>query len=143
MYGEGDSFGEKAHVVPSLVKQFVDNKSSITIYNGDCSREFMHAEDGARGMMEAMENGIGGEVYNLGTDGDTQATIKELACIISLLAESDVHMEFIDDNIAGDKHRHTDCTKATRDFGWTHRIDLVEGLYRTIEYYRSHVSCQK
>jgi nucleoside-diphosphate-sugar epimerase len=143
MYGEGDNFGERSHVIPALIKKFVGGESPITIYNGDCSREFMHVEDGARAMVEAIQNGISGEIYNLGTDGDTQVSIKELACIISLLTDSDAHMEFVNDGIAGDEHRHTDCSKAKRDFGWTHRIDLIDGLYRTIEHYRSKVSCQK
>lgn len=140
MYGEGDNFSAGSHVIPSLIKKFVGHREdAVIIYNGDASREFMHAEDGARGMMEAIESGAGGEAYNIGTHGDTQVSISALARIIRHLSKSHAEIILTNDNIAGDKHRRTDCSKAQRDFGWTHRIDLQTGLGRTIEHYRSQV----
>ena len=143
MYGEGDNFGEGSHVIPALIRQFVESGDSITVYNGNCSREFMHAEDGARGMIEAMRDGGCEEVYNLGTDGETKITISALAIMIRTLAYSTANIEFVDDDIEGDQNRYTDCAKARQHFVWFHRVGLIEGLGRTVEYYRSKVSCQK
>jgi nucleoside-diphosphate-sugar epimerase len=143
MYGEGDNFGKGSHVIPALIRQFVESDDPITVYNGNCSREFMHAEDGARGMIQAIQDGGCEEVYNLGTDGETQVTIGALAVLIKTLAGSNAHIEFIDDGIAGDQDRRTDCSKARHHFAWFHYVDLTNGLVRTIEHYCNQVSCQK
>ena len=140
MYGEGDNFGAGSHVIPSLIKKFVGHREdSVVVYNGDNSREFMHAEDGARGMIEAMQKGQRGETYNLGTSGETQVSISALARIIRHLSGSQSEIILANDGVAGDEHRYTDCCKAQRDFGWAHSINLQTGLGRTIEHYRSQV----
>lgn len=143
MYGEGDNFGPRGHVIPALIKRFVDGEDPVFVYNGDHSREFLHAEDGARGAIEAMRDGKGGEVYNIGTDGETKITMEALATMIGTLSRSTATIATVTDDVGGDKSRSTDCSKARRDFVWFHRIGLLEGIERTIEYYRMHVTCKE
>jgi len=140
MYGERDYFDENTHVIPALIKRFVDGDSPVIVYGGKQQREFLHAEDGARGMLEAMKDGKNGGVYNLGTDGATRISIEALARMIDLLSEAEATIEFVSDVEIGGHDRYTDCTQARMDFVWYHRIELLEGLARTIEYYRCQVT---
>jgi len=134
MYGVRDYFDERAHVIPALIKKFV-TQDRPTVYGGSQTREFLYADDGARGMMAVAERGASGEVYNLGTSGDTQVTIRRLAEMICTLTGDKANPVFNPDAETGDVGRCTDSSKA-RALGWHHRISLEEGLGQVVEWYR-------
>jgi GDP-L-fucose synthase len=139
MYGENDNFGTKVHVIPSLIKQFLDpSVEHILLFaSGLQTREFLHAEDAAKGIMAAVEKGEHGKAYNLGTDGKTNVTILRLAEMIrSILG---VEKEIIPDPSREplDWSRIVIADKAYYDLGWYYRIGLDEGLQRTIDWFNT------
>lgn len=138
MYGIRDYFDERAHVIPALIKKFL-TQDKPTVYGGEQTREFLYADDGARGMMAVAENGETGEAYNLGTSGDTQVTIERLAEMIYALTDSTANITFDHDAETGDAGRCTDSSKA-QALGWKHRVSLEEGLGQVIEWYRKEIS---
>jgi GDP-L-fucose synthase len=134
MYGIRDYFDQRAHVIPALIKKFL-TQDKPTVYGGNQTREFLYADDGARGMMTVAEHGICGEAYNLGTSGETQVTIGRLAEMIYVLTGSGADVVFDHEAETGDAGRCTDSSKA-QALGWRHRVSLEEGLGRVIEWYR-------
>lgn len=140
MYGIRDYFDERAHVIPALIKKFMTQDKPV-VFGGSQTREFLYADDGARGMMVAAEHGISGEVYNLGTSGDTQITIGELAELIYALTDSDADVTIDHNAETGDAARCTDSSKA-RALGWKHQVSLEEGLKNVIEWYRKESQCK-
>jgi GDP-L-fucose synthase len=135
MYGIRDYFDERAHVIPALIKKFL-TQDEVVVYGGSQTREFLYADDGARGMMAVAEHGSLGEIYNLGTSGETQITIGQLAEMIYALTESDANVTIDHNAKTGDIGRSTDSSKA-RVLGWEHQIGLEEGLRRVINWYQS------
>lgn len=83
LYGKNDHFDlEKAHVLSSLVKRFVDavdeGRSEIKLWGtGKAKREFMNVDDFAKAVILLMEKRDDPEIINVGTGSDI--TIKELA----------------------------------------------------------------
>jgi GDP-L-fucose synthase len=134
MYGIRDYFDERAHVIPALIKKFLTQDRPV-VYGGSQTREFLYADDGARGMMAAAEHGVSGEAYNLGTSGATQITIARLAELIYTLAGSTADVTIDHNAETGDAARCTDSSKA-QALGWRHKVSLEEGLGWVIEWYR-------
>jgi nucleoside-diphosphate-sugar epimerase len=142
MYGENDHFGERVHVVPGLIKQFLDpDVPEIVLFShGRQTREFLHAEDGARGMLAAAERGRHGEVYNLGTDGETNVSILALAEKIRAILGTEKPIRSDPSREPLDMDRIVIAEKAHRHLNWRYQIGLDEGLRRTIEWFTTSKS---
>ena len=75
VYGEYDNFDpESSMVVPSLIRKAYENDVLSVWGDGSAVRDFIYAEDVARGMLHMVENQIT-EPVNLGSG--TGITIKE------------------------------------------------------------------
>jgi len=135
IYGPRDYFDDSAHVIPALIRKFTDGRDVVKVFGGEQMREFIYVEDIARGMMAVAEHGACGEAYNLGTHSETQISIRLLAVLISKLMDFKGSIEFDDDAPTGDFARSTDSSKAHK-LGWRHEVDLVEGLRRTVKWWK-------
>jgi nucleoside-diphosphate-sugar epimerase len=133
VYGIRDYFDDKPHVIPALIKKITDGRPAAEVFGGGQTREFIFADDVARGMMVLAEKGERGEAYNLGTNRETQVTIAELAELIKAISGNDTHLKFIEGE-TGDKGRSTNSSKA-HALGWRHQVGLEEGLQRVITWY--------
>ncbi len=58
IYGEYDEFGEESTVIASLVKKGYNDKLLSVWGDGTPIRDFIHAEDVARGILMSYENKI-------------------------------------------------------------------------------------
>lgn len=134
-YGINDYFDDKAHVIPAIIKKFESGDCPVLVYGGTQKREFIYADDVARGMMIVAEKGASGEAYNLGTGGETQVTIRELAGMIGAAMDSTSRIAFVPDAPTGDVSRSTNVDKV-RALGWQHEVGLEEGLSRVVEWRR-------
>ena len=86
MYGPGDNFNpHSSHVIPALIKKFVDAKndhrSSVIVWGtGKATREFLYVEDAASGIIQATERYNGRTPVNLGSN--QEISINHLANMI-------------------------------------------------------------
>lgn len=138
-YGIRDYFDERAHVIPALIKKFL-TQDKATVYGGGQTREFIYADDVARGMMVVAEKGERGEAYNLGTSGITQIEIRTLAELLYVMTNSKADVTLDSNTETGDAGRSTDSSKAEA-LGWKYQVGLEEGLGRVIEWYRKEQRC--
>ena len=76
IYGEYDNFGEESTVIASLVKKGYNDKLLSVWGDGTPIRDFIHAEDVARGILMSYENKIT-EPINLGSGDGVR--IKDIA----------------------------------------------------------------
>lgn len=134
VYGKYDSFlDETTMVIPSLIKRAINGESPLTAWgDGSPIRDFIHAEDVARGMMMVVENGITKPV-NLGCGAGV--SIKELAETIAKIVGTTV--EWQTDKPNGDAKRILDIARATA-IGWRPEISLYDGLKDLIEWYKEN-----
>ena len=135
LFGPRDYFDETAHVIPALIRKFTDGRKMVDVFGRDQRREFLYVEDVVRGMLAVAEHGKRGEAYNLGTGGDTQVSIEELAMTIHGLTESEAGITWEMGRPTGDRNRSTDVKKA-HALGWEHQVGLKEGLVRTIGWWK-------
>jgi NAD dependent epimerase/dehydratase len=101
------------------------------------TRDFLYVEDTAAGIVACAEaDGVEGEVVNLGTG--SEITIGELAERILRLAGRDVPVSLDEQRLRPPdsevERLVADVAKARRLLDWEPRVDLDEGLRRTIEW---------
>lgn len=133
IYGPGDWYDERAHIIPKLIKGY--DKGTAKIFDGGKSiREFLYVEDAAGGMLHALEYGGDKESYNLGGCGISLA-MADLHNIIQDIMKVD----YIAPNVPttfdqGDNVRFSDNLKM-KQLGWNATTRLHDGLKKTIEAY--------
>jgi GDP-L-fucose synthase len=141
LYGPEDNFDPNtSHVIPALIKKFVDAEGAgaaeVEVWGtGAATREFLYVEDAAEGVVLAAEKYDGREPVNLGSG--MEISIRELAELIK--RETGYKGELVWDTSKpdGQPRRALDVTRAEELFGFRARVDFVGGLRRTISWYRS------
>lgn len=104
--------------------------------DGSQTRSFCYVDDLIEGMLKAMFTGeTKGEVFNLGNPGEF--TVRQLAEKVKEITGSASEIVFSGEFRENDPmRRRPDITKAKTVLGWEPKVDLEEGLAKTIEYYK-------
>ncbi|MCP9493214.1 MAG: GDP-L-fucose synthase [Pyrinomonadaceae bacterium MAG19_C2-C3] len=141
LYGEEDNFNpETSHVIPALIKKCVEAVANDASYievwgTGRATREFLHVDDAARGIVLATEKYDGSEPVNLGANHEI--SIRELVGIIAREANFTGEIRWDATKPDGQPRRALDTTRARELFGFTAEVDLIEGLRKTINWYKA------
>ena len=131
IYGEYDEFGEESTVIASLVKKGYHDDLLSVWGDGTPIRDFIHAEDVARGILMSYENQIT-EPINLGSGDGVR--IKDIASIVATHYGKEIEYDITKPN--GDNKRLMDMTRAN-SYGFYPEVDLETGIKRVIKYYES------
>jgi nucleoside-diphosphate-sugar epimerase len=127
---------QDGRVVSNFIVQAL-KQEPITIYgNGVQTRSFCYVDDLVRGLwLLATKKIPAGSVINLGNPNEK--TIRDIALLIKELTSSP--SSIVDHPIEADdpQKRKPDITKAFSDLGWQPEIHLVNGLQKTIEYFKT------
>jgi GDP-L-fucose synthase len=141
LYGPKDNFDPNtSHVIPALIKKFVDaegrGEEEVGVWGtGAATREFLYVDDAAEGIVLASERYDGREPVNLGSG--MEISIRELAELIKVETGYKGRLVWDTSKPDGQPRRALDVTRAEELFGFRARVDFREGLRRTIEWYRS------
>ena len=139
LYGPRDHFDpENSHVVPAMIRKFVEAKQSgtdtVVLWgDGTASREFLYAEDAAEGIVRATEAYDSPEPVNLGTGVET--SIRQLAEMIAGIVGFGGGILWDSNRPNGQPRRCLDVSRAEREFGFRAKTPVEEGLRRTIHWY--------
>lgn len=136
-----NTYGPNMHqqdgrVVSNFIVQALKN-NDITIYgSGEQTRSFQYVDDLLDGMMKMMETGpdFTGPV-NIGNPNEF--TIRELAEKILKLTGSKSKLIFKPLPSDDPAQRQPDITLAKEKLRWSPKIELDEGLIKTIDYFKS------
>lgn len=130
------------NVTPTFVWRALQGEALPLDNGGNASRDFIFVEDMARGLMACALKGKAGQVYNLATGQET--TILELAKAINEYTGNQTLLDLRparDWDRSGKRFASTD--KATRELGFTAKVDIQEGLRRTVEWTRANTGMIK
>lgn len=139
LYGPEDNFDpEHSHVIPALIRKFVEAKESgapfVTLWgDGTPTREFLYVEDAARGIVLACEKFNSSEPVNLGSA--EEFSIGELAKIIKRKVGYAGEIQWDTSRPNGQERRKLDVSRAIERFGFRSEIGFEEGLRRTIDWW--------
>jgi GDP-L-fucose synthase len=140
LYGPRDNFHPtNAHVIPDLIRKMIESPDAITLWgDGSPSREFLYVDDCVEGLLLAAERYDGAEPVNLGTGVET--SVREAAEIVADAVGFEGAIRWDTSMPNGQPRRSLDSTRAADLFGFTASVPLVEGIRRTVEWYRHAAS---
>jgi GDP-L-fucose synthase len=143
LYGPGDNFDpESSHVIPALIKRFIDAKNQglkeVVIWGtGKPTREFLYVEDAAKGLILATQKYNKSEPVNLGAG--FEISIKDLANLIKDLAGFKGKLTWDKTKPDGQPRRKLDTSKAKKEFGFEATTNFEEGLRKVITWYEKQL----
>jgi len=143
LYGPHDNFFPQysSHVIPAVIKKCFDAKKnkrkSITVWGtGKPTREFLYVDDAARGIILASEKYNKSDPVNIGAG--FEVSIKDLVSKIVKLTGFKGKVVWNAAKPDGQPRRCLDISLAKKEFNFSARVGLDEGLKDTIEWYSQH-----
>ena len=130
---------DDGRVVSNFVVQALKNQN-ITIYgDGTQTRSFCYIDDLIGGMIQVMESDIN-FISPVNIGNPTEISVKYLAEIIIELTQSKSNLVYhslpIDDPIK----RKPDIELIKNLIGWYPKVDLYDGLKRTIDFFKVKIN---
>ncbi len=129
---------DDGRAVPNFLLQAIKQKP-LTIYGeGNQTRSFCYVDDLVDGIIRLLNSEIH-EPVNIGNP--QEITINELANIINKIFANSSGVVYLKDKVAGKDpdRRQPDITRAKELLGWHPTIDLLEGLDKTIPYFKQKI----
>lgn len=136
-YGPGEMHKPETHAIPNLIKAALEKRPIPLYWKGEQVRDFIYIDDLAIAhILPLSEKGL--HIYNIGTQTGSKVidVVKKIFNILGYEVP-------IDDKGArkGDVPiLVASAQKIKNELGWKAQVDLEEGLSKTIDFYRSHLS---
>jgi len=140
LYGPGDNFDpETSHVIPALIRKCLDAVERrapeiICWGDGTPTREFLHVEDCAEGILLATEHYDKADPVNVGAG--FEISINNLISVIVGLIGFQGNILWDTNKPNGQPRRCLNTGRAEKEFGFRAVKDFREGLKETIDWYR-------
>ena len=126
-----------SRIIPNTIRSIFNNKSPL-IWTGaeNFIREFLYVEDAANAYLSIAENIniTKGNAYNIGSG--EKITIGELVNKILNKMVTNVKIEYRNRTFPEIDNQYLDSSKIKEDIGWEAKININEGLDKTIESYK-------
>jgi len=139
LYGIGDSFTpDKSHVIPALIKKFVDAKSQnapevIVWGSGRATRDFLYVDDAVDGLLACGEKMDKPDPINIASG--EQTSILYLVREIQKLVGYEGEVVFDTSKPEGQPKRCWQIWKAKHYLDWKPKTKIEDGLAKTVEWY--------
>ena len=128
-------FSEK--FIPVTITRALDDEPIPVYGNGQNMRDWIFVEDHCNGLLQILERGTPGEIYNLG-GGKPRRNIEVVKQILEILEKPESLIEFVEDRPGHDYRYAMNFHKVTRELGWTPATPFEEGLHATVHWYEDH-----
>jgi nucleoside-diphosphate-sugar epimerase len=141
-YGPGLKITD-GRLVPDLARNVLAGADLVLHSDGSPTRTFCYVADAVVGFFKVLVRGRSGEAYNIGADAP-EITVRQLADRVAaagkdlfgytgrVLSQPSADPRYLTDN---PRRRCPDTRKAREELGFEPRIDLDEGLRRSLVWY--------
>jgi dTDP-glucose 4,6-dehydratase len=130
-------FPEKA--IPLFLTNALEGRELPVYGDGQHVREWLFVEDHCEGLLRVLRGGRVGEVYNIG--GGQECTNAELArLIVHAAGAPETLIRLVKDRPGHDRRYALSSDKMAAELGWKPTASLVDGITRTVAWYRVHES---
>ncbi len=136
VYGPRQSIKPLSYVVPSFIYNAL-HEEQLKIYgSGEQTRDYTYISDAIEGTYLVAESGKGQATpYNISTNIET--SIMDLAKLVCKTVGNECKISNFEKRNFDISRRCGDFSKAQKEVGYLPKIELKEGLRRTVEYYRN------
>ncbi len=142
-------FPEK--LIPLIILNALEGKPLPIYGKGDNVRDWLYVEDHARALCLVLEQGVIGEVYNIGGHNEVKnIDIVNTVCELldELVPDSNYKphtslITYVQDRPGHDKRYAIDAGKIERELGWVPDESYVTGIRKTVQWYLDNAQwCQ-
>jgi len=141
IYGPGDL--NWSRLIPGTIRAALMGQNPVIRSDGTPERDYLYLSDAVEGYLKAAEHlpEQTGAAFNVGTGRGISVNV----LVEEILAA--VGTAGLKPRILGEARGEIDrqflaSDKANRTLGWTPRIDLIEGLALTVEWYRNYLAAK-
>ena len=134
VYGPRMRSGPYAGVIYKFIVSLLKEEPPIIYGDGNQTRDFVYVEDVAEANIKALESSYVGAI-NIGTG--KEVTINDLFKMISKLINSNAKPLKAHPRPGDIRRSRADIRLARERLGWTPRTELIDGLNKTINYYKA------
>jgi dTDP-glucose 4,6-dehydratase len=122
--------------VPAFMSQVLHNEDVTVFGDGSQTRSFTYITDLVDGIIRLM---LSSENDPINIGNPVEMTIKQIAETIIRMTGSKSRIVYKPLPVDDPKQRRPDITRARTLLGWEPKVQLEEGLVKTIEYFRTKV----
>ncbi|MET0913832.1 MAG: UDP-glucuronic acid decarboxylase family protein [Acidimicrobiales bacterium] len=123
-----------------VVSNFIDQAlrgEPLTVYgDGAQTRSFCYVEDEVRGLLALLDSDLDGPC-NIGNPDEF--TVRELADLVIEVTDSTSEVVHEDLPVDDPAKRRPDITRARTELGWEPKVQLREGIERTVEWFKDEL----
>ncbi|HEX7059027.1 MAG TPA: NAD-dependent epimerase/dehydratase family protein [Solirubrobacterales bacterium] len=140
IYGGGDL--NFSRLIPETVVAVIDGRPPVIRSDGSPERDFLHVDDAVSAYLaiaDLLDAGrAAGEAFNAG--GERPHSVREVVELIAAAAGGGIEPDFRGEGTPSGEidRQYVDSTKLRELSGWRPRVELRDGLRRTLDWYRAH-----
>ena len=123
---------DDGRAVPTFIDQALSGTSLTVHGDGSQTRSLCYVDDLIDGIWRLLVSNVVGQPVNLGNPEEIK--VLDLARTIVLLVGSRSDVAFIERPVDDPEVRCPDISRAMSMLGWAPKVDLAEGLRRTIDW---------
>lgn len=132
-YGPGELHEPETHAIPNFIKAILAKKPIPLYWQGEQIRDFIYIEDLARAHIDVLTLS-GYQVFNIGTE--TGVKVKDVIQEIFKIVGYEVPIDDLGKRPGDVAATYASSAKLQKAVGWKAKVDLREGLKRTIDFYK-------
>ena len=139
LYGAGDT--NFSRVIPNNIRKVLNGESPV-IWKGSekAIREFLYIDDAVDAYLSLTSNieTTKGNAYNIGSG--EKISIGDLIDLILSNVDNNIDIDYREKDFPEISHQYLDSTSIYNDIGWRPKVDLNNGIVKTIEEYKRLIS---
>ena len=125
-------------LVPLFITNAIDNQPLPVYGTGLNRRDWLHVDDHCDALLTLLVHpGVEGETFNIGANHELDV-LTITSTILELLDKPRTLIRHVEDRPGHDRRYAVDCQRLVERTGWRPRVDFVDGIRRTVDWYRSH-----
>jgi len=134
-------FPEK--LLPLMIQKALEGEPLPVYGDGKQIRDWLYVEDHCRAILEVLEKGTVGQVYNIGGHNEkTNLEVVHTLCnILDEMVPGSPHrpheslIQHVTDRPGHDRRYAIDAGKIKKELGWVPRESFETGLQKTVKWY--------
>ncbi len=130
-------FPEK--LIPLAISNVLEGKAVPVYGDGLNVRDWIYVEDHCRALLEVLEKGKSGEVYNIAGSSE-KTNIDIVRTLLRLLGKKQDMIDFVKDRPGHDRRYSLNDRKIRKELGWKPRHNFDEAMKLTVNWYRQNES---
>lgn len=133
-YGPGELHNPETHAIPNFIKATLVKKPIPLYWKGEQVRDFIYIDDLAQAHVDVLSLS-GFEIFNIGTEKGIK--VKDVVSEIFKITGYKVPIDDLGERAGDVPANFASSGKLKKAVGWKAKVNLKEGLAKTLDFYKS------